>query len=101
MAYELKLNNKRLFDFYSKNPTINIETMNLILLDFLEKLSLDMTQLMQSSFNGQLLSELKELKQQMNSLQESFITKMSENNKVTMKKILNDYYYLTLVEYIN
>ncbi len=81
MAYELKLNNKRLFDFYSKNPTINIETMNLILLDFLEKLSLDMTQLMQSSFNGQLLSELKELKQQMNSLQESFITKMSENNK--------------------
>ena len=81
MAYELKLNNKRLFEFYSKNPTINIETMNLILLDFLEKLSLDMTQLMQSSFNGQLLSELKELKQQMNSLQESFITKMSENNK--------------------
>ena len=87
MAYELKLNNKRLFDFYSKNPTINIETMNLILLDFLEKLSLDMTQLMQSSFNGQLLSELKELKQQMNSLQESFITKMSDNNKTFIETL--------------
>ena len=87
MSYELKLNNKRLFDFYSKNPTINIETMNLILLDFLEKLSLDMTQLMQSSFNGQLLSELKELKQQMNSLQESFITKMSDNNKTFIETL--------------
>jgi hypothetical protein len=87
MAYELKLTNKRLFDFYSKNPTINIETMNLILLDFLEKLSLDMTQLMQSSFNGQLLSELKDLKQQMNSLQESFITKMSDNNKTFIETL--------------
>jgi hypothetical protein len=81
MTHELKLNNKRLFDFYTKNPTINIETMNLILLDFLEKLSIDMTQLMQSSFNGQLLSEIKELKHQMNTLQESFILKMSDNNK--------------------
>ena len=87
MAYQLTLNNKRLFDFYSKNPTINIETMNLILLDFLEKLSLDMTQLMQSSFNGQLLSEIKDLKQQMNSLHESFTTKMSDNNKTFIETL--------------
>jgi hypothetical protein len=87
MTHELKINNKRLFDFYSKNPTINIETMNLILLDFLEKLSLDMTQLMQSSFNGQLLSEIKELKQQMNTLQESFILKMSDNNKTFIETL--------------
>jgi hypothetical protein len=87
MAYQLTLTNKRLFDFYSKNPTINIETMNLILLDFLEKLSLDMTQLMQSSFNGQLLSEIKDLKQQMNSLHETFTTKMSDNNKLFIETL--------------
>ena len=81
MAHTLSVNNKRLHDYYSKNSSVNFETMNLILLDFLENLTVDMTQLIQSSFNGQLLSEVKELKQQIITLQDTFSLKMSDHNK--------------------
>ena len=81
MTHTLSVTNKRLHDYYSKNTSVNFETMNLILLDFLENLTVDMTQLLQSSFNGQLLTEVKELKQQLNSLQDNFTVKMSDNNK--------------------
>ena len=66
MTHTLSVTNKRLHDYYSKNTSVNFETMNLILLDFLENLTVDMTQLLQSSFNGQLLTEVKELKNQLN-----------------------------------
>lgn len=81
MTHLLSVNNKRLHDYYTKNSSVNFETMNLILLDFLENLTVDMTQLIQSSFNGQLLSEVKELKQQINTLQDTFSLKMIEHNK--------------------
>jgi hypothetical protein len=87
MAHTLTVNNKRLHEYYTKNSSINFETMNLILLDFLENLTVDMTQLLQSSFNGQLLTELKELKQQIGTLQESFTVKMSDNNKAFIETL--------------
>ena len=87
MAHTLTVNNKRLHEYYTKNSSINFETMNLILLDFLENLTVDMTQLLQSSFNGQLLTELKDLKQQIGTLQESFTLKMSDNNKAFIETL--------------
>lgn len=87
MSYTLSVNNKRLHDYYSKNSSVNFETMNLILLDFLENLTVDMTQLIQSSFNGQLLSEVKEIKQQINTLQDSFVLKMSDHNKIFIETL--------------
>jgi|694.fasta_scaffold143585_1 hypothetical protein len=87
MAHTLTVNNKRLHEYYTKNSSVNFETMNLILLDFLENLTVDMTQLLQSSFNGQLLTEVKELKQQINTLQDSFIVKMSDNNKLFIETL--------------
>ena len=87
MSHVLTVNNKRLHDYYSKNSSVNFETMNLILLDFLENLTVDMTQLIQSSFNGQLLSEVKELKQQINTLHDSFTLKMSDNNKLFIETL--------------
>jgi len=38
MDYSLELSNKRIFDFYQKNPNINFETVNLFLLDLMEKI---------------------------------------------------------------
>ena len=87
MTHVLTVNNKRLHDYYSKNSSVNFETMNLILLDFLENLTVDMTQLIQSSFNGQLLSEVKDIKQQINTLQDSFSSKMSDNNKLFIETL--------------
>ncbi len=87
MTHTLSVTNKRLHDYYSKNTSVNFETMNLILLDFLENLTVDMTQLLQSSFNGQLLTEVKELKQQLNSLQDNFTVKMGDNNKAFIETL--------------
>ena len=87
MTHVLSVNNKRLHDYYTKNSSVNFETMNLILLDFLENLTVDMTQLIQSSFNGQLLSEVKGIKEQINTLQDSFSLKMNDHNKMFIETL--------------
>ena len=57
MEYTMTLTNKRIHDFYKKNPGLDFESMNLVLLGFLEHLSQDMTALMQNTAQGQLLQE--------------------------------------------
>ena len=76
----LVLCNKRIYDYYQKNPSINIETMNLILLDFMEQLSTDMTSLLQNTFQGQVMNEVKELRQQMAQFQGSIMTHVQKSN---------------------
>jgi len=41
--YVTTINNKRIFDYYKSNTNVNIESMNLIMLDFMEQLGNDMT----------------------------------------------------------
>lgn len=38
MDYSLSLSNKRIYEFYQNNPTINFETVNLFLLELVEKI---------------------------------------------------------------
>ena len=38
---EIIINNKKIIDFYSKNPQLDFEIMNLIFIDFLEKIMTD------------------------------------------------------------
>ena len=83
---DIIISNKRIYDYYKKNPSIQIETMNLILLDFMEQLSTDMTALLQSTFQGQLMAEVKELKQQMSVLQDSMVARIQKNNEDFMEK---------------
>ena len=96
-GYEITIRNKRIYDYYKKNTTINIETMNLILLDLIEKLSTDMTALLQNTFQGQLmsevkdvkqqlLSEVKDMKQQLTSLQDSLFTRINKTNEDFIEK---------------
>ena len=84
--YETIINNKRIYEYYKKNTGINIETMNIILLDFIEQLSTDMTALLQNTFQGQLMSEVKDMKQQITSLQESLFTKIIKTNDEFIEK---------------
>ena len=67
--------------------------MNLILLDFMEQLSTDMTALLQNTFQGQVMTEMKELRQQMNGLQETLFTKIHKNNEdfIEKTKLVNFY----------
>ena len=84
--HHIIINNKRIYDYYKINSNISIETMNLILLDFMEKMSTDMTALMQNTFQGQLMTEVKDMKQQLTSLQDSLFTKINKNNDDFIEK---------------
>lgn len=89
--YTLTLSNKRIYDFYKKNPGLDFESMNLVLLGFLEHLSQDMTQLMQNTAQGQIVQELKDIRQQVSALQADFCSKVAENNRSfldTMKLVV-------------
>ena len=84
--HQIIINNKRIYEYYKINSNVSIETMNLILLDFMEKMSTDMTALMQNTFQGQLMTEVKDMKQQLTSLQESLFTKINKNNDEFIEK---------------
>ena len=54
--YEIKLNNKRIFDFVKNNPSIDLETLTLIMIDFVEKLNTDMNKTMINAINKDILN---------------------------------------------
>jgi hypothetical protein len=60
--------NKKILDFYSQNPSINFEAVNLIFVDLFERLLGDMNSAMNSTINSQILSTVGEIKTEINSL---------------------------------
>ena len=90
--YLMTVNNKRIHDYYKKNPSIDFESMNLVLLDFMDKISNDMSKVLQNTLQGQLLQEVKDIKGQLSVLQESLLGKITETNKSfleTLKLLLS------------
>jgi hypothetical protein len=66
--------------------------MNLVLLDFMDKISHDMSKVLQNTLQGQLLQEVKEIKGQLSLFQENILGKVSETNKSfveTLKLLLS------------
>ena len=74
------INNKRIYDYYNANKNVNIESMNLILLDFMEQLGNDMTKVLSNSVFGEILSNVKDIKLQVNSINDNFALKLQEHN---------------------
>ena len=90
--YLMTINNKRIHDYYKKNSSIDFESMNLVLLDFMDKISHDMSKVLQNTLQGQLLQEVKEIKGQLSLFQENILGKVSETNKSfveTLKLLLS------------
>ena len=85
--FTIQINNRRVYEFYNKNPNINIETMNLLLLDFINQIGTDMTKVMSNTLFGEILSNVKDIKQQVNSLSDTFSIKIHECNKDFMDTI--------------
>ena len=83
--YVTTINNKRIYDYYKANTNVNIESMNLILLDFMEQLGNDMTKVLSNSVFGEILSNVKDIKQQVNSFNDTIGAKMQEHNKSFME----------------
>jgi len=88
----MTVSNKRIYDYYKKNPSIDFESMNLVLLDFMDKISHDMSKVLQNTLQGQLLQEVKEIKGQLSLFQENILGKVTETNKSfveTLKLLLS------------
>jgi len=85
--YTLTINNKRIHDYYKKNPSIDFESMNLVLLDFMDKISHDMSKVLQNTLQGQLLQEVKDIKGQLSMFQDTFFGKISDANKTFLETI--------------
>ena len=78
--------NKRLVSFYSDNPSIDFEAINLLFLDLIEKLTLDMNSTMTSTINSQILSSVNELKQDNKSIHSNIKLLSSDlNNSINSK----------------
>lgn len=79
--FELSINNKRIWDFYNSNKNINFEAVNLIFLDLIEKINNDMSSTMSSAINNEILSHVKEIKENVGTITNSLIVKFHEINK--------------------
>ena len=85
--YSITIKNKRIYDYYKSNPSISIEDMNIILLDFIENLSTDMSKLIRDTVTGQILDEVREIKVSLNQVHESIKSQMYETNKSFIQTI--------------
>ena len=83
--YATTITNKRIYDYYQANTNVNIESMNLILLDFMEQLGNDMTKVLSNSVFGEILSNVKDIKQQVHSLNDQMALKLQEHNNAFME----------------
>lgn len=80
-ATTLSVNNKRLYDFYTANPHINFESMNLVLLGFLEQLNNDISKLSNLTATGEILNCVKDIRQGMATLGDNLVLKLHDHNK--------------------
>ena len=83
----LSTNNKRIYDFYKNNPTIDFDTMNLIMIDFIEKLNNDMSKTISTTINNEILSSVKELKEQLTNVGHTFNESITSQNKEYIENI--------------
>lgn len=83
----ISLNNKRICDFYNNNPHIDVETMNLILIDFIEQIGTDLSKMLNQTITKEILSNVKDIKYQLSSLNDSITIKINESNKEFIQQI--------------
>lgn len=74
----LIVKNKKILDFYSQNPSINFEAVNIIFVDLFEKLLNDMNSTMNSTINSQILSNVDSLKTEIHGLNTSVASLQSD-----------------------
>lgn len=64
----LIVTNKAILEFYTKNPTVDFETINLIFIELFEKVFADMNQTIHSTINSQILSTVTDLQSSISQL---------------------------------
>lgn len=87
--YEIVIKNKKIWSFYNENKNINIESANLLLIEFIESIFNSMTNDINSNINSQLLSFMNENKTQIDTIKSS-LTAINENVSKLNSDIANN-----------
>jgi len=88
----ITFNNKEIYEFYKLNPNLNIETLNLILINLLKEMGTDLTKTISSTVIGEILNNVRDIKNNMTNLSDQLSLKLHEHNKSfldTTKLIIN------------
>jgi len=86
-TYTLKVNNKRLWEFYKNNENVSFEAINLIFLDLIEKINNDMSSTLTNTINSEILDYVKDLKNTVSSLTNTIIVKFHDINREYIENI--------------
>ena len=76
--YEMITRNKRIWSYYNENKSVNFESANLLLIDFMENIFNNMSNDLSTNINSQLLSYMNENKTQIDNIK-SNINLINEN----------------------
>ena len=68
MSYQISINNKRIFDFYNTNTSLDFEQINLLCINLFENILQDATATINKSIGSQILSECMENKTRLNEI---------------------------------
>jgi hypothetical protein len=80
MDYEIRLQNKLIWDFYEQHKNLNIEEMNVMFIEILEKLLSDSAASLNAGIARQLLDNVRTLQTQMDTFSDSFSSMKNDIN---------------------
>lgn len=86
-SHTITIKNKKIYDFYTSNPTINIEAMNLLLIKFIEELGTDMSKMLTNTIQGEILNNVKEIRNELSTIGNNISLKVQEYNKQFIENI--------------
>jgi len=79
--HNITINNKRIFDFVKNNPDIDLETLNLLMIDFIEKINTNMNKTLINTINKEILNSVKQLETKLQDANSKYV----ENIKTTIQ----------------
>lgn len=79
--YAITIKNKRIFDFVKNNPDIDLETLNLLMIDFIEKINTNMNKTLINTINKEILNSVKQLETKLQDANSKYV----ENIKTTIE----------------
>jgi len=94
--YEIIINNQKIWSFYNEHKNVNIESANLLLIEFMETIFNNMTNDINSNINSQLLSFMNENKTQIDSIKTN-LTVINEN----ISKLNSDIANNMMIQFMN
>ena len=90
MNYNMSINNKQVFEFYSKNNDLDFEEMNVVFINILNKMMIQITPNMDSNFASSINEQLKNLNGAINTMNEKNVNEFALKFLEFKKEYIND-----------